>query len=232
MYLARGVLNPASRQVQRDLADAASLHRTVMKTFPDQVGDQARKALAVLHRVDEDRRRGEFVLFLQSARPPDFSRLPAGYFASLAEDLDLALAGATENPRIRPVKQEREAIAFGDRFVFRLRANTTKKVRTKSLPDGTKRNGTRVPVRKDHGQLRWLGRRAAEAGFKVETVQIGDIPPLAGRSRERLLTFAGVRFDGVLTVIDADAFRAALANGIGPAKAFGFGLLSLSRARE
>ena len=50
-------------------------------------------------------------------------------------------------------------------------------------------------------------------------------------SRERKLTLAGASFEGNLAVTDADAFRAALAAGIGPGKAFGFGLLSIQRAR-
>ena len=42
---------------------------------------------------------------------------------------------------------------------------------------------------------------------------------------------AGVRFDGELTVTDPGELRDAVAAGIGPAKAFGFGLLSLARPR-
>jgi CRISPR system Cascade subunit CasE len=228
VYLARGVLNPASRDVQRDLSDAAQLHRTIMKVFPDQVGANPRNALGVLHRIDEDPRRGEIVLFVQSAEEPNFARLPSGYFASAADDLDLALSGDSENPRVRSVAREREGIALGDRFVFRLRANTTKKILTKSLPDGTKQNGKRVPVRGDEERLNWLARRAAQAGFHVERARVSEVEPIGGRAKERRLTFAGALFEGVLAVTDAGAFRVALAEGIGPGKAFGFGLLSLA----
>ena len=38
----------------------------------------------------------------------------------------------------------------------------------------------------------------------------------------------GVCFDGMLIVTDADAMTAAVRDGIGAAKAFGFGLLSLA----
>ena len=40
----------------------------------------------------------------------------------------------------------------------------------------------------------------------------------------------GVRFDGTLQVTDARALARAVRDGIGPAKAFGFGLLSLAPA--
>jgi CRISPR system Cascade subunit CasE len=40
-----------------------------------------------------------------------------------------------------------------------------------------------------------------------------------------------VQFEGDLEVTDAAAFRAALAQGIGSGKAYGFGLLSIARPR-
>jgi CRISPR system Cascade subunit CasE len=46
------------------------------------------------------------------------------------------------------------------------------------------------------------------------------------------MTFAAVTFDGLLRIVDADRFRAALVQGIGSAKAYGFGLLSIGPARS
>jgi CRISPR system Cascade subunit CasE len=229
MYLARGVLNPASRDVQRDLSDAAQFHRTLMKAFRDHVGANPREALGVLYRVDENRSRQEILLFVQSAEKPDFSRMPSGYFASPADDLDLALAGDDGNPRVRSLSKERASIAAGDRLAFRLRANTTRKILTKSLTDGTKQNGKRVPVRGDEARLGWLERRAAKAGFAVADLRMSEVSQRGARGVSRL-TLAGALFEGVLVVRDADLFRKALESGIGPAKAYGFGLLSIARA--
>jgi CRISPR system Cascade subunit CasE len=39
-----------------------------------------------------------------------------------------------------------------------------------------------------------------------------------------------VRYEGILQVTDCARFLAALAAGIGPAKGFGFGLLSVAKA--
>jgi CRISPR system Cascade subunit CasE len=228
MYLSRAFLNPASRAVRSDLADVMSLHRTVMRAFPDDAGPSPRKQHGVLYRVDEDTLRGSVVLLVQSATRPDFARLPDGYILGLGDDFDLG-AGVPDNPAIRAVDGERERIAVDDRFVFRLRANTTKRILTKSGPEGERRNGKRVPVRGDEGRLAWLARHAQEGGFALEGVRVTELPALS--SVRRALTFAGALFDGRLRVTNADAFRAALAEGIGPAKAFGFGLLSIKRAR-
>jgi len=43
------------------------------------------------------------------------------------------------------------------------------------------------------------------------------------------MTHFTVRFDGLLRITDPDAFRATLIRGIGPAKAFGCGLMLVRR---
>jgi CRISPR-associated protein Cas6/Cse3/CasE subtype I-E len=43
---------------------------------------------------------------------------------------------------------------------------------------------------------------------------------------------SAVQFDGVLVVTDPDKLSVAVRNGIGPQKAFGFGLLSLAPLRD
>ena len=229
MYLTRVFLNPVSRAVRVDLADAAGLHRTLMRTFPDDSGPTARKEHRVLHRVDEDSRRGRLVLLVQSATRPDFTRLPDGYSLDLRDDFDLAASGASENPAVREVGEERERIAAGQRFAFRLRANTTKKIPKIDETTGARtKNGTRVPVRGDEERLRWLHRHAEKGGFGVEEVRVLEIPARSHRAH-RGLTFAGAMFEGILAVTNPGAFREALAEGIGPGKAFGFGLLSIAR---
>lgn len=230
MFLARAFLNPASRAVRDDLVDAASLHRTVMRAFPNNTGGQAREAHGVLHRADEDARAGRFVLLVQSATRPDFSGMPDGYFLDLREGLDLAASSAAQNPAVRAIDEERQRICAGDRFLFRLRANTTRKItKLDSATGQPTKNGCRVPVRDDDARHAWLGRHAQGAGFELGDVRITALP--ASLSRGRAVTFAGATFEGSLSVTHADAFREALARGIGPAKAFGFGLLSIQRAR-
>ncbi|MEI8259520.1 MAG: type I-E CRISPR-associated protein Cas6/Cse3/CasE, partial [Deltaproteobacteria bacterium] len=132
---------------------------------------------------------------------------------------------------IREVGAERDAIVAGDRFAFRLRANATKKIRKTDAASGKRtKNGTRVPVRGDDGRLEWLQRHASQGGFQTAEVQVSEMPARPGRGT-RGLTFAGTHFEGQLRVTDAAKFRDALASGIGPGKAFGFGLLSIQRAR-
>lgn len=135
------------------------------------------------------------------------------------------------------------------RFRFRLRANVTKKVDTKSGPDGARRNGKRVELRKEEERLAWLARKGDELGFRLGWVRASGaaehvVNALVGPAvkewgfRRRAgdgegtarLTLAGVLFEGELEVTDAERFRRCLAEGIGPGKAYGMGLMSVAPA--
>jgi CRISPR system Cascade subunit CasE len=226
MYLTRMFLDPGSRSVRFDAANPDGLHKTVMRLFPDNMGAEARKAHAVLHRLDEGLD-GRLMLLVQSSSKPDTARLLPGYLVDVGQEPDLAFSGIDENPSIRNVSKEREVIGVGDRFLFRLKANTTKKIGTKSGPGAPRVHGQRVPVRGEEARLEWLKRHAEVAGFAFVNVRVRELVP-----QGRDVRLAGAVFDGVLEVQEASLFLKALGSGIGPAKAFGFGLLSLSRIKR
>jgi CRISPR system Cascade subunit CasE len=232
MNLSRLILNPRSRVVRRDLADCHEMHRTLLSAFPEEVGDPrvgARAEFALLYRLELERAAGGIRVLVQSRVPPDWTQLPKGYLLDTGLD--------SENPACKSVEAHYAWMTTGQRFVFRLRANPTRKVETKSSADGTRRNGRRVDLRNDAAREAWLGRKAAAGGFRILSVQIDPrVPnirdiveaPITGRRQGRLLTFGSVLFDGVLQVSDAAAFQQTLAQGIGPGKAYGFGLLSIA----
>lgn len=227
MHLTRGFLNPVSRDVIRDLASPVEMHRTLLRAFPDGLGDGARAKVGMLYRVDTGRDGGAMVV-LQSAVRPDFSSLPERYFLDASDDRFFSL-GWSQNPNVEEL--DTSAIAAGDKLLFRLRANVTKVVDTKTRPDGTPSNGRRVPLRTDQERYAWLQRKAAAAGFTLVDARMQDERAESGKRGDRTVTLAGVRFDGILEVADATAFRAAVAAGIGPAKAYGYGLLSFAKMR-
>ena len=227
MHLARGFLNPVSREVIRDLASPVDMHRTLLRAFPDGLGEGARSRVGMLYRIDTGRDGGAMVV-LQSSVRPDFSRLPARYFVDVGDDWFFSF-GWRQNPSVETV--DTSALAVGDKLVFRVRANVTKVVDTKTRQDGTPSNGRRVPLRTDQERHAWLQRKAAAAGFVLVDARAQAERTESGRRGDRTVTFAGVRFDGILEVADTARFRAAVAAGIGPAKAYGFGLLSFAKMR-
>ena len=88
----------------------------------------------------------------------------------------------------------------------------------------------------------WLKSRAEPGGFSVQSVTVepgysyfrklnlGKESPREEKRRraEQGALLRCVRYDGVLEVTDPEKFRASLFHGIGPGKAFGFGLLSVA----
>lgn len=238
MWLSRLILDPRSRAVQRDLADCQQMHRTVLSAFPAvaTATGAPRQELGVLYRLETERS-GRLLVLVQSRVEPDWSRLPRGYL--------LDTQGQPPNPACKPVGERYARLRLGMILAFRLRANPTRKIDTKSKA-GVRRHGRRVEARNEGAQLAWLQRKAAQAGFEVLSIQARpDVQAVQARPESKVtgfrsqpdaparhrLTFASVVFDGVLRIADADRFRFALEHGVGPGKSYGFGLLSLAPVR-
>lgn len=210
LYLSLLELNPRSRQVQSELRSAYEMHRTLAKAFGD--GAEAQAAARCLFRVDEDRH-GGLRLLVQSQTPPQWDALTA------APDY---LCGLPQVKPFAPVLQNGQTLAF------RLRANPTKRLSAK--PEG-KRQGNRIGLYREDERRAWLARQAAAHGFALEALAVAEEGPTSMPVKGSAAVFSAARFEGVLRVTDAAAFSSAVAGGIGAAKGFGFGLLSLSRLK-
>ncbi len=123
----------------------------------------------------------------------------------------------------------------GQRLRFRLRANPIKTIKDSSKGTVEKKGKTftktvRVPLLHEEQQQAWLERKLQDFA-RLETLIIQPEPvtyfrkPKEGRGGK----IQTVLFDGVMTVTDSTAFAMQVAEGIGPAKAFGCGLLSIAR---
>lgn len=212
MYLSRLILNPRSRQVQRDLADPYQLHRTVMSGFPEDLPPEER----VLHRLDDDQRSQRLVLLVQSQGRPDWSGLADDYL--LPPD---PYDPVGQNPALKAFLPQ---LRRGQTLQFRLVANPTKRL-GKSYGDDA---GKRVGLYDNEEQLAWLERKGKQGGFRLLSVLPSQEQVAEGRKQPiKLFT---VRFDGLLQVVEPEKFVDTLAQGIGSGKAFGCGLLSIAPA--
>jgi CRISPR system Cascade subunit CasE len=126
-------------------------------------------------------------------------------------------------------------IQNGQRLRFRLRANPIKTIKDSSKGTVEKKGKTftktvRVPLLHEEQQQAWLERKL-QAFAQLETLIMQPEPILYFRKTKegRSGKIQTVMFDGVLTITDTEAFNNQLTKGIGPAKAFGCGLLSLAR---
>lgn len=130
-------------------------------------------------------------------------------------------------------KQIPDAYLNHNRYRFSLLANLTKKVAAFNA-DGTRRkNGRRVPLATREDLVAWMERKAKAGGFVVDADTLRTIPgPRESFHKNGTSqgTHTSVEFQGLpaVTVTDHEEFRTTVANGIGSAKSFGFGMLVLT----
>ncbi|MDO5581637.1 MAG: type I-E CRISPR-associated protein Cas6/Cse3/CasE [Planctomycetia bacterium] len=114
------------------------------------------------------------------------------------------------------------------RYQFVLRANPTV-MRVVRLEDGSRRkNGQRTAIYDADELKNWLIQKGNLSGFTVE--QAVCDPPVKEyfyKDKKRCVQ-SRVDYTGTLSVVDYEKFQNAWLKGIGPARAFGFGLLLLS----
>lgn len=228
MYLSHMPLNPQRRSTRELIASPQRLHAAVLSGFLPGASERGR----VLWRLDSDGAH-ELNLMVVSAEVPSFDAL-------------VEQAGWTANPVWRTADYEPflARVTEGQRWVFRLVANPVKSVRSvdelqaeRPLP-----RGSRVPLIKRDDQEAWLLARSELAGFAISPGASGGlnlrIMQSSRRSFERrsdgqrrTVTLQTVQYDGVLQVSDARRLRRTLVEGLGSAKGYGCGLLTLAPER-
>lgn len=216
MYLTRFGINTQRRGARHLLASQQRMHAAVLAGFP-AAEDPAR----VLWRVDAGTHRTD--LFVVSAARPDLTHLveQAGWPTTATWDT------ADYQPFL-------ERLAAGQRWAFRLTANPVRSVSRGAGVRGQVKAHVTAAQQQD-----WLLRRAEGLGFRVPDGEAGS-PQLVVKDRRtarferpradagRDVTVVMATYDGLLEVTDPDALRRGLCEGVGRAKAYGCGLLTLA----
>lgn len=150
------------------------------------------------------------------------------------------------------VKPYRPVLKEGDRLAFDLRANPVVARRSEGVTRSKRHDvvmDEKLRLRMEEGKnpdeiiiqeviyrsgSAWLTEKADKCGFRVEgpTLRIEGYRQIAFRKpqQKREIRFSTLDFTGILTVLDETRFVDALYTGIGPAKAFGCGLLLVRKA--
>ena len=114
----------------------------------------------------------------------------------------------------------------GQRLAFVLTANPVKSIVDAQLEakPGKQSAKCRVPLIKEDAQREWVARKLAGAA-ELESVDIIAHAPLYFRKSQRGGKLVTCTFEGVVQVSSPEKLIHLLENGVGPAKAFGCGLL-------
>lgn len=230
MYLTRLRLNPARTGARKLLSSPQRMHAAVLAGFPDLPSAGSGEG-RVLWRVDRDAKAKAFLCVVSQDRP-DYTHVveQAGW---------PTLEGGWETRDYTPFL---EKLAAGGMWTFRLTANPVHKVRSRNNQADTKTTPHITP----YHQAEWLLERQEKAGFRVVRKTAGGSPPNGADERElrvhgqhrfefrkkpgddRPVSLSSVIFDGRLEVTDPERLRRTLTHGLGRAKAYGCGLMTLA----
>lgn len=214
------------------------MHCSLLQAFPDaDNGGPGRVLFRVEPSIAGTAR--EITVLVQSDIAPDWSRMLR----------NLSTRSLLDAPELRKLPK---TFKEGTILRFRLRGNPT--VRRTRLPDGsrdTRRRRPRHPLYREEDQLQWLVRRGRMQGFELRELPFADLSRIGAScaqydivvrnegtvvsgkpTKKGISRHHSVLYEGVMRVTEQTAFEDALIHGIGPGKAFGFGLLSVAIISE
>lgn len=216
MILTRTHLNVRRQGAKRLLGSPQAMHAAILSGFSPGV-DPGRP----LWRVDPDDPLRPTVYIVSEERPD---------LTHVEEQAGWPSQPTTQSRSYAPLLDKLEA---GQTWAFRLRANPTHRAAIEGHPreDGRSRVVAHVTVQQ---QIDWMWKRSEALGVNLgtegqPTFQLINRESVAFKRGDMRVTLGVATFEGLLTVHDTDALRTALVSGIGRAKAYGCGLMTLAR---
>lgn len=208
MYLSKLSLDPKNAQVQSEIANRYELHRTLTAQFPGR----KRKEIGLLYRLElpDLYHLQPITLLVQTQVAPIWENIQKRGMLILSPQ----------------IKEFDPHFSTSNIFYFRLLGNPTAR---RKQPDGSRK---RVGLYDREEQQEWMRRKAKGGGFNIVSLQLTDLGLVESTKKANKKTFQikhlAIRYEGILSITDPEQFSKTIAKGIGSAKAFGFGLLSLA----
>lgn len=252
MFLSRFRVNTARPGSRRLLSSPQALHAAVMASFPTLLPSDPPppNAPRVLWRLDTQAR-AEVLLYIVSPDRPDLTHLVEQAGWPTAADPD------HPGWQTRPYTPLLDKLTTGDRWAFRLTANPVHTTRRNSseprkitahltpvhqmrwLLERQEQCGFRILEKEDgqrllpsgtthQGKHEHHGDRYEVAVRDHKALSFAKARSASAHPQGRPVTLVTVTFDGRLEVTDPDVLRRTLTQGIGRAKAYGCGLITLA----
>ncbi|MFA5625484.1 MAG: type I-E CRISPR-associated protein Cas6/Cse3/CasE [Bradymonadales bacterium] len=208
MYLSRIPLNTRLRNTMAALASPNIIHGCVEDALD-------RQDSRTLWRIDK--LQGNSYLLILSQEKPNLLHIAAQF-------------GDKGEPGLcRPYDKFVSSLEQGQRCLFRLTANPIY-----SQPSNTRDRGRVSACVTVARQRDWLLKRAEAAGFELapEAFEVVDrqwkrFYRSASKERGKQVTLSTASYEGELRITDVEAFRRVLCEGLGRARAYGCGLLTV-----
>lgn len=220
MFLTRMPINTRRRGAQVLLSSPQAMHAAVMSGYADASPTESGR---ILWRTDTFER-SRTLLFVASPGKPDFTHI-----------VEQAGWPTTEAWETRPYDRLLGQLEPGQQWRFRLTANPVHAARKEGWSET--KPLAHVTVRQ---QEQWLLDRCERAGFRIPHVSSSEGPDgerdlvITDRAVKRFsrgggrVTISTATFEGLLEVSDVAALRHTLTFGLGRAKSYGCGLITLA----
>ena len=227
LYLSRIFFDHRNRNTWKLLQSPYRMHAAIMRAFPEQKACKA----GVLFRIERELKNSIPVL-VQSQLEPRWNNLVKEYGDLVWFDSVKDISGI--------------GFTTGQRLKFCLRANPV--VTKKDIKGRLNKKGLikscRLPILIESKQLEWINSKgkvirkrkdgtSVPGGFSVSQCLIMNEPAWMHKKQgqKEPIKIKTVMFQGILQVTEPEAFfQNTVVGGVGPAKAFGCGLLSVAKA--
>lgn len=204
MYLSRIKLNTSTRNTIKFFSSLQVAHAAIEAAFADT--DNTRK----LWRLDNYQ--GNPYVLLLSQNEPDLTSFIAqfGY--------------PSEKGEIRNYQKILDLVQTGAEYRFRLCANPVRSIKQETAGRGKVTAHVTVAQQED-----WLREKSERLGFEALQFAVVHRETKKFKRQSQYVTLSIATYEGVLKIKDEAVFRKTLVNGIGRAKSYGCGLLTLAK---
>ncbi len=179
------------------------LHREIWKLFPDRPDDKR----DYLFRVENLGQKTPQQILLQSLTKP------------VSDQSNLTMLKQPKNVELQ--------IRSGQMLRFMIRANPTKRIKEENKTGNQGR--VRVPIIDEEEMSMWLRRQLKDAAV-IHEMMINGQNIMYFRKYSHMGKIVAITYSGLLEVKNEKTLLSIIEKGIGPAKAFGCGMLSVAPA--
>ncbi len=221
MYLSRIRLRPDATRKSgfwERFSDTYEVHQEVWRLF----ADHADRSRDFLYRLEQAQ--GLPRIFALSTRLPEdpdgLWDIEPNIFQPVLEDGDRLRFCVRVNPVVKRDNKRCDVVM-----------NAKKELKVQNVP---RDQWPPLPQIVQEKGSHWLAQRMEKHGFEIDenALRVDRYDIRKFRKNGRQVTIASCDFDGILQVTRPEDFRQCLTTGLGPAKAFGCGLMLCARVKR
>lgn len=211
MFFSKIVFNYKNNEVVDAYDNCQKMHTLIMTAFPKEKNSVSpRSKYGVIYRIIE--KQSILMAYVYSKVIPNWKPLM---------ESEILMSAETKN-----INEFISGIKNGDVYKFQLSVFISKRPKNKETGESSP---NAIQITSKQGRLDWLERVSKNNGFKIihsEEIEKKIVRGIKNRTQNR---FTLTTISGVLTVTDAESFIYAYTEGIGRCKAYGAGMLLLSK---